>query len=454
MSDTGRPHGGAWAQASWLAAQTPEKRNRYVDFLRALSILVVVFGHWLMAAPFLEAGSPQLAHMLDVSPWTRWLTWVFQVMPVFFFVGGFSNRTSWLAAQRQATGYGPWLATRLRRLLGPVLPLIVAWAAMAAVAHSQGVGAGMIRVGSQVALVPVWFLAVYVMVVPLVPLTCAAWERLGWWSFWLPVAAAAAVDVAFFAGGLHSFGWLNYLFVWLAVHQLGYAWQDGRLSGVRLTLPMLLVGLSLLLVLVTVGPYPVSLVGVPSEEISNTLPPKLPLLALAVAQIGLLLALEGTARRWLARPTLWTSTVLVNGMIMTIFLWHSTVMMLLVGLGFWVLPQVLTPVPGTGIWWLCRPLWIAVFAAATLPFLAAFARYERPGRGPAPSPVAVWRLVSGCVIACLGLALLALDGVGGDGPLGLRVIPLLLPVAGAGLAGFGPLGRLARTVDWKSKRGS
>ena len=41
-------------------------------------------------------------------------------------------------------------------------------------------------------------------------------------------------------------------------------------------------------------------------------------------------------------------------------------------------------------------------------------------------------------IACAGLAYLALDGVGGDGWLGLRWIPLLLPFVGAGLAGFGP----------------
>ena len=33
-----------------LAAETPAERNRVVDALRAGSILVVVFGHWLMAA--------------------------------------------------------------------------------------------------------------------------------------------------------------------------------------------------------------------------------------------------------------------------------------------------------------------------------------------------------------------------------------------------------------------
>jgi hypothetical protein len=39
-----------------VAARTRETRNRYVDFLRAASIVIVVIGHWLMAAPSAERG--------------------------------------------------------------------------------------------------------------------------------------------------------------------------------------------------------------------------------------------------------------------------------------------------------------------------------------------------------------------------------------------------------------
>ena len=38
-----------WSQASEMAALTPPERNRYVDFLRSISILVVITGHWLIA---------------------------------------------------------------------------------------------------------------------------------------------------------------------------------------------------------------------------------------------------------------------------------------------------------------------------------------------------------------------------------------------------------------------
>lgn len=435
---------GAWRRAIWMAEQTPAARNRYVDFLRALSILAVVLGHWLISAPYFAGGSPAYEHLLDLAPWSRWLTWLFQVMPVFFFVGGYSNGVSWESAQRRNLGYREWFDARTRRLIGPVLPLLLAWGVMVAVAHSNGVSDGMIRIGSKVALVPVWFLAVYIVVVALVPVTHAAWKKWRYASIVVPVAGAVLVDFAFFAGSFRALGWLNYLFVWLTVHQLGYAWHDGRLAGSKTGVSLFGAGIIALVGLTHFGPYPLSLVGVPSDQISNTLPPKLPLLALAAAQIGLVLCCESPVRRWLQSRVPWAATILINGMIMTVFLWHSTVMILLVGLAFWQAPSLLAQYPDTQGWWMTRPIWIIAYAVATFPFLIAFSRFERLATGEAKRPAAVGLQLFGCAVACLGLAMLALDGIGGSGWLGLRWMPLLLPLVGAGLAGFGPLGSLGR----------
>ena len=421
-----------------MAEQTPAARNRYVDLLRALSISAVVLGHWIMAAPYLLDGSPQLAHLLDIQPWSRWLTWIFQVMPIFFFVGGYSNGTSWDGARERGQDYAAWLEARLRRLLGPVLPLVVLWGVFGAIGTLLGIAQGMIRVGSQVALVPVWFLAIYLLIVMLVPISRAAWHRFGVGSIVAPALLAAANDVVFFQGGLHTLGWLNYLFVWSAVHQLGYAWQAGRLQGLARTGTIFSVGAVALVLLTQLGPYPTSLVGVPSQALSNTTPPKLPLLALGLAQIGLALSLEGPVRRWLARKSVWTATVLVNGLIMTIFLWHSTVMMLIIGAGFWLTPSVFDSIPGTPAWWGFRPLWVFGFLAATFPFLIVFTGVERRISNLPSKGIPLARLIAGAVLLCAGLALLAAGGVSADGPLGLDWVALVLPLVGGTLAGFGP----------------
>ena len=117
-----------WAQAAALAAITPADRNRTVDLLRALSIFAVVLGHWLVAAPHLVAGELVPGHLLEMRPWTQWLTWGFQVMPIFFLVGGYANGSSWLASRRKGASYAAWLRSRVERLAGPVLPVLLVWA--------------------------------------------------------------------------------------------------------------------------------------------------------------------------------------------------------------------------------------------------------------------------------------------------------------------------------------
>ena len=426
-----------WSRAAQVAAETPESRNRYVDFLRALSIGAVVIGHWLVAAPYLNGGEISLENMLYYQPWTQWLTWAFQVMSVFFIVGGYSNGVSWRSAQRSNRSYAEWLSGRLQRLVGPVLPLLFVWALLGATAHWWGVDPRLIKLGSQIALIPIWFLAVYVGAVVLVPMTHAAWQRFGVWSFVALAVAAALDDTLFFAAKMRAVGWFNYPLVWLAVHQLGYAWRDGKLTGLWKVLPLSLGALLILVGLVTWGPYPLSMVSVPNEAVSNSLPPKLTMLALGVFQGGLLLALEAPLRRWLARMTPWTATVLVNGMIMTIYLWHLSAMTLIAGLGLATGFAGLILVPGSGVWWLFRPVWIALLLVALALFGLIFGRFERSAAGP--GNLGAWRLVVGSAPVCGGLALLALDGVGGNGWLGIRIWVIALPFAGAALAGVNPL---------------
>src|SRR5262249_27691357 len=150
--------------------------------------------------------------------------------------------------------------------------------------------------------------AVYIMITLLVPALGAAWTRFGMKAFWALTAAAAAVDVMYFAGGIRWLGFANYLFVWGAIFLLGYAWLEERFSDRRMML--LYAGLAFvpLLLLVNIAPYPVSMIGIPEDPISNTTPPKAILIALAVMQGGLLLAVEAPARRWLAGRAVWTAT--------------------------------------------------------------------------------------------------------------------------------------------------
>jgi fucose 4-O-acetylase-like acetyltransferase len=130
---------GIWSQARTIAAKAPADRNRYVDFLRAASILVVITGHWLIAALYYGDGTLVPGAILELQPWTQWLTWLFQVMPIFFFVGGYANAVSLESAGRRNLGYAGWLVTRLNRLVTPLIALLAGWALLAAISDGVSV---------------------------------------------------------------------------------------------------------------------------------------------------------------------------------------------------------------------------------------------------------------------------------------------------------------------------
>ena len=398
---------GMWNKAAEMAAKAPPTRNRYVDFLRALSIMAVVTGHWLVAAPYMKDGAVEGGHLLEILPWTQWLTWLFQVMPLFFFVGGFSNGVSWAATKAKGGTFSDWYGGRLQRLINPVMPLFLVWSAFALTGTALGVDRGVVKMAAQLALIPVWFLAVYLIVSAMVPFSHAAWKRWGMGSFWALVAGAVAVDLL--AVGLHVpvVNWLNFLFVWLAIHQLGYRWQEGRFAAPAVWFA---VSLAILGALVWFGPYPVAMIGVPGSDLSNSMPPTLALLALGNMQIGLALTLEPMMRRLLDKAWLWTATVLMNGMIMTVYLWHLTAFVIVM-VAAWLMGGVgLNLAPGSAAWWTARPLWFAVYIITLLPLIALFSRFERMGSAAGKGElkqVAHWRLFVGLALICLGLTLTA-----------------------------------------------
>ncbi len=424
-----------WRQADDLAAQAPDTRNRAVDFLRAASIAVVVIGHWLVAAPFVRGGEVVPGHMLELAPWTQWLTLVVQVMPIFFLVGGYSNAVAWQAARRKGTAYGPWLGARIQRLIAPVMPVLVVWIGVSAIAVACGVPAEQVGVATQMALVPTWFLAVYVMVGVFVPVTLAAWERFGFASVAAGVAAAAAVDFLVLEAGVRGVGYVNYAFVWLTVHQLGHAWQAGAM---RRPLVWAGAGAAGLVALIGFGPYPLAMVGVPGEAFGNTSPPTLALLFLGITWTGLVLAIEPALRRMLARRRVWTTTVLINGLIMTLYLWHMTAMLAALGIAVALGGVGLHAIPDSAEWWALRPVWMGIYLVALVPLMVGFLRFERPRR--ATHVASKRRLLTGASLTAAGLGVLSAKGIVSGA--GVHVGPSLMPLLGGALAGFGPVRRV------------
>ena len=62
---------------------------------------------------------------LENQPWFDAATWVGQVMPLFFVVGGFASITAWRSAAARGGTAAELVSTRLLRLAQPALPLFL-----------------------------------------------------------------------------------------------------------------------------------------------------------------------------------------------------------------------------------------------------------------------------------------------------------------------------------------
>lgn len=360
-----------------LAAQTPPDRNRAVDCFRAAALMLVVLGHWLAAAVWLDdGGSLRFNNILVIEEWTYWLTWVFQVMPVFFVVGGYANWRSYRSALARGDSLSSWITRRYRRLMTPIAAFLTVWVLVVIAAGLLGVSASLIRSGSLAVVVPLWFLAVYLLVIPAVPVTSWLWDRMGTWSIAAGLAAAIAVDALRLVESLDWVGWVNFVFVWLTVHQIGYAWVTERRAPSRRLLATGAVVLPIAIGAVTVfGPYPVAMVGVVGFTDNNALPPTAVLLVFGVWQYCLVRLFEPAASRLMHRPGPWTAVVGFHTVMMTVYVWHLPVLALVVLAGYGLGFGFDFPPLGAG-WWVTRPLWIALLSVVLAGFVLVFGRYE------------------------------------------------------------------------------
>ena len=249
------------------------------------------------------------------------------------------------------------------------------------------------------------------------------------------------MDTVAFSSNFPLFRWVNYAFVWLGVHQLGYVWRAGKMSGSARAFAWAGGALATLFILVAVLGYPISMVTVTGDEVSNSRPPTLAILALGMLHWGLMVSVEAPIRRWLRKIRPWSASVLVNGTIMTLYLWHVTAMYLIIGLASMLGGIGLGFQPSSLDWWITRPLWILTFAAMLLAFVALFGRFEQMSHAGRASELAAWQALAGATSVCVGLATLALGGIAAPGPLGIRIWILLLTFVGVGLATGIPLRR-------------
>ena len=396
-------------------------RNLAVDFYRVSGVVLIVLGHWLAGSVTYHDGYFGRQNPLVDQPWTQWLTWPFQAVPTFFLVAGYAGAVSW-THRRDTDGVSrqTWLRHRLARVLGPTTVYVGLVSAVVVVVGLRHVAGSTLEYAGWAVAMHLWFLAVYLVVVSLTPAALAAQRR---WGLLVPAVLAVGVvvvDAVGLGGHLPHLRVLNYLLCWGALYQLGIAWHEGALAGRK---PVLLaVGSAVALaLLILLGPYPVSMIGVPGQTVQNSDPPSTAMLAFACAQAGLVVALAPALNRALRAGFVQRMLTRANGNVMALYLWHMipVVIVAIVGYPAGLLPQ---PIEGTAEWWLARLEWVVILSLVTAVEIVLLSW----GRGFFAAPLAMlgtplterWAepvMLAGTAMAAYGLAFIAAEGFAPSG---------------------------------------
>lgn len=470
------------------ARTTPPERERVVDFLRAFSILSVVIGHWLISYITQDENGKILGENALGGMKYGWLsTWIFQVMPIFFFVGGYANYVGVRSFRRRDLSYAAFLTSRVRRMLKPVVTLLFVWVPVNFAIDWQNYRTeDFASLLSKIVTQPLWFIGVYIIV------TSLAWPlyslHLKWGAKFLIFSAALPflVDWMHFGWNIPSVGYLN-IFIWIWVHQLGFAYADGTLLASASDntdrtytalwkkfggLFMTIIGATGLFfcsgikkfgdvsVLHTIAttlhlddlPYPPSMVGLPGEKISNMNPPTVAIMFLAITQIGLVIIFRDRLQKMLMRHKIWTFTVAINSMILTIFCWHQSALVITTLARFSL--NIKEPELASGLWWATRPLLLGCYTIVLAGIVPIFWKYERwrnddlTGISSKSSAISMVIIV---IIGILGLAMGGIDNMFGEGTdlVGLfqinAFLSITLTICGAGA--FGVLRNMNRVAQ-------
>lgn len=300
-----------------MAAGTPLDRDRAIDVIRISALIGVVVGHTVMATSVIRDGVLIWENLLTTSTAFQGLTWIFQVMPLFFFAGVAACVTSW----RPGMNWGGWLMKRCSRLFRPVFCYLGFWAvALTALyfALPQHVYDPVAGVSVQL----LWFLGAYVLVLAAMPalyrITTRARLAAGVVVVYGMVALVDVIRLSW--PGAAALGYLNFA-VWLLPGMFGVAYRR-RLLGRRAAIATAVALLGVNVALVRWGPYDLSLVGVGGQRIANMSPPSLLLAGHAIVLSALAILAAPAIARWAQRPRVWWLCALGNSGAMTLYLWH------------------------------------------------------------------------------------------------------------------------------------
>jgi len=282
-------------------------------------------------------------------------------------------------------------------------------------------------VAAHAAAIPLWFLANYTIDTALAPFVLPRFRK-------NPARFAALIGGAFITfEAMRIFDvpvlpHVNWVLGWLAFQVMGMAWRDGLLpTGGRLVALAATLWVTTLGLVLSGGPWAISMVNAPGLENSPTNPPTLALMTFGAAYSLTAVAAAPRISAWLAdRPKAWAGVVAANAVAMSVYLWHMTAAVIVTGAMLFTTGLPAHEV-GSVAWWVFK---IPTIAGSMVVLAAIVAVVNRVERAALLAPRRPWNgsIVSIFAVAAATSTALKLWTSGDPA----QIIPALVVLVGLG----------------------
>ena len=311
---------------------TSISRERYIDLLKVLSILIITFSTEYFLSLSTSGYEVIIKNNSVGNLQMSRASWFLNGLAIFFFCNGFSNSIAWYSNIGRDGSVWEFLANRINSILGPVLYLIVFGSIFIHFSISNGyfpeyfvTELDGLHPVSEFLLWPLWLVSIYLVVVMCSPVTAFLHKKNSLVSVFTILTLFLSFDYITSADTYSYFRYINYLFFWLFIHQLGYFFADGTLQNIKKSYYFIVfVGSYLALYYLSLNEG--SLLTVSNFRLTsftNEDPPTLMMLLSSIGLISFILLFNNFFESLLNKKYLWYIVCFMNAHIYTYFLWHT-----------------------------------------------------------------------------------------------------------------------------------
>ena len=331
------------------ASKTSISRERFIDFTKVIGLLFLIVNSFLFLRLEESSGELFVTNLSAESQSLIVISWFTAGMSLFFFSMGFNNLIAWYSNVGRDGSQWNYLVDRINTLLGPVLVWIFSSTIVLNILSRSSnfpnyltTSEDGIMPSIEFILWPLWLVSIYLVMVLFAPLTIFLHKKYPYATVLTLFTMTVLIDNIEFSLNFSYIKLFNYLFFWIAIHQLGYFYADGKIQEVNVNVFRYLTVFSYgyLFYQISASNKYLSLASYRLSSLNNEDPPTTFYLVASIGLISLAFTLKNLIDKMLSNQKIWLLISHIHANIYTIYLWHLFIFFItyLVSGNFYLVP--------------------------------------------------------------------------------------------------------------------